>query len=182
MPFRMLALALVLVACSPKAPAPQSAEPPAAPPSVEGLPARDFAPDNDGAAAATGALRLALTQRLPEAPAGAPREVVVLNGAGGYALEAELVGVAPPSIEVEGQTVRALMRLPVDVGHVLLYRVAREDKGAQAGLCGAGVASHALIWDSEGEGGTAALRVMGLTGAPGAEDVRFCPPLSYAGA
>jgi hypothetical protein len=181
----MFAAALALAACSPaengaggdagaaklEAPAPESE------------PSRAFAPVGDAATRLTGALSISVAQNFPDADstdrAAVPREVMTLAGATGYKLEAELVGAAPPSVLIEGQTLRGAMNLPVEATGTLIYRVMNETKANGAGLCGESTAGHVLVWEPEAVG-EPVFKIMGLIGgAPGAAGVRLCPALDY---
>lgn len=183
----LILAALALLASCDRAAAP-SADKGDAPqlqaPAPDAEPSRGFAAVNDAATSATGDLTVAMALRMPDAPeaegGGAGREVLTLRGANGLVVEAELVGVASPATVVEGQTVRALMSLPVEASQTLIYRVTSETKTeAGAGLCGTGDTSHILVWEPEGPG-EPVFKAMGISGAaPGAAGARLCPALDY---
>jgi hypothetical protein len=85
-----------------------------------------------------------------------------------------------PATQVEGQTLRALLALPVEEPQVLVYRVSSETKPESGqGLCGAGETAFVVVWEPSGPA-QSALKVMGVSnGAPGAAGARACPMLEY---
>lgn len=180
-----LALVLALGACQPgAAPRAESADAPQLDtPAPESAPARRFVAAGEAARAATGDLSLTMSLRLPDAEhaGAAPQDVLTLSGANGLTLEAEVTNVVSPGTQVEGQTLRALLELPVEAAQVLVYRVARESKPQSGqGVCGAGDAAFVVVWEPEGPGETT-LKLLGVSGgAPGAADARACPMLEYA--
>src|SRR5262245_40030391 len=109
-------------------------------PAPDAAPARRFAPTSETARVVTGKLTVTQTTRMPESDAQSanPIEVLSLRTETGIAAEASLEGAVSPSVSVEGQTIRALMNLPVGAAQVLVYRVTDETApaGAQK-LCGA---------------------------------------------
>lgn len=177
------AVALALTGCGP-ADAPQAGAPDAPQldtPAPEREPARAFAAVNDSARAVTGELSVIVALRLPDADqaGAAPQDVLTLRGANGLAIDAEITGAVSPATQLEGQTLRALLALPVDEPQVLVYRVASETKAGGQGLCGAGDAAFVVLWEPAGPGETA-LKVMGVAGgAPGAAGARACAMLEY---
>ena len=178
------ALVLALGACD-RLPSPQGGgdgRPALDAPAPESAPGRAFLPVGDAARAATGDLTVTMSLRLPDvAHAGAaPQDVLSLRGANGLSVEAEVTNVVSPGTLIEGQTLRALLALPVEAAQVLVYRVARETKPESGmGLCGTGDVAFVVLWEPEGPGETT-LKVMGVSGgAPGAGDARACPMLEY---
>jgi len=152
-------------------------------PAPDTEPTRTFDPVNDAARTATGAhLSAATTTQLPPAgQAGADQqEVLTLTGANGLTVAGVITGAVSPATQVGGQTLRALLALPVDEAQVLVYRVSAETKPAGGGgLCGADAAAFVVVWDPETPGVTG-YKVLGLTGGqPGAANAHACPMLEY---
>jgi hypothetical protein len=180
----ILASALALIACD-QVSAPQSGADGAAQldaPTQESEPGRVFAAGNEAARTATGDLTVTMATRLPDASqAGAgPQDVVTLRGANGLTLDGEITGVVSPATQIEDQTIRALMQLPVEEPQVLVYRVASETKPENGqGLCGGTDAAFVVVWEPSGPS-DGAFKVMGVSGgAPGAAGARLCPMLEY---
>ena len=177
-------LALTLAACDRVAlPESGSADAPQLDaPAPESEPARAFAAVNDAARAATGELTVTMSLRLPDASqsGAAAQEVLTLSGASGLAIEAEITGAVSPATQIEGQTLRALLALPVEEPQVLVYRVANETKPSNGrGLCGEGEAAFVVVWEPSGPA-EPVLKAMGVSGgAPGAAGARACPMLEY---
>lgn len=177
-----LGSALSLAACD-QAAAPQSAADGAAQldaPTQESEPGRSFTAGNDAARSATGDLSVTMSTRLPDTSGAAPQDVVTLRGANGLTLDGEITGAVSPATQVEGQTLRALLQLPVEEPQVLVYRVASETKPESGqGLCGASDAAFLVVWEPSGPS-DGAFKVMGVSGgAPGAAGARICPMLEY---
>jgi hypothetical protein len=172
--------ALGLAACG-QAGAPDDA-PRLEAPAPETQPSRVFAPGNDAARAATGELTLTTTLRLPDAaqPGADALEVLTMRGANGIVVETQISSAVSPATQVDGQTLRALLGLPVEEPQVLVYRVAQEGKGRGGrGICDSNAAAFVLVWEPSGPGD--ALKVLPLSGgAPGAAQSRACPLLEYA--
>lgn len=150
-------------------------------PAPDTLPSRTFAASNDAATAATGQISVAVTQRLPDASQSGSdvQEVLTLTGANGVVVEAQISGAVSPATQVQGQTLRALLNLPVEEPQVIVYRVTNETKPGGQGVCGADSAAHLVVWEPSAPG-ESALRVLGVMGgAPGAGDSRACPMLDY---
>lgn len=183
--FAVAVLALALAGCnqqSSSSNAGSSAAPQLDSPAPDSQPNRSFDPANDAARTATGAhLTAATTQRLPDAgQQGADaQEVLTLTGANGVIVEGQITGAVSPATQVGGQTLRALLALPVEEAQVLVYRVTTETKQNNAGLCGADTTAFVVVWDPEtpGVSGYKVLGVMG--GQPGAATARACPMLEY---
>jgi hypothetical protein len=181
----MVVLALTLAACGPNGAAPGAGEaqgPQLDSPAPESEPSRVFAPVNDAARAATGDLTVSLALRLPDASQeGADAvDVLTLTGATGVRVEAQITGAMSPATQVQGQTLRALLNLPVEEPQTLVYRVANEAKPEGGrGLCGTDSATYVVVWESSAPGDES-MKVLGVMGgAPGAGDSRACPMLEY---
>jgi hypothetical protein len=151
-------------------------------PAPESAPARRFTPVSETARVVTGRVTVTLTQRMPGADAkeALPTEILSLRAETGIVFEAALEGSVAPSTSVEGQTIRALMELPVEASRVLVYRVTEENApaGAQR-LCGARPTVRVLVWEPDGPG-EAVLRLLALSGEPpGRPGAQLCMALSY---
>jgi hypothetical protein len=81
---------------------------------------------------------------------------------------------------VHGQTLRALLDIPVDEPQELVYRVTSETKPDNGqGVCGAGAPTAVGVWEPACPG-EPVLKVLCLTGGqPGAADARPCAMLAY---
>jgi hypothetical protein len=184
MKLKLFIASLALAACSqqPGSTQTESVSAQLEAPGPESEPSRVFAPLNDAARAATGELSVATSLRLPDASqSGADAlEVLTLHGGNGLVVEAQVTSVVSPATEVQGQTLRALLDLPVEEPQVLVYRVANETKPANGpGLCGASVTAFVVVWEPSTPG-DASYKVLGVTGAaPGAGDARACTMLEY---
>lgn len=179
-----VAFALVLAGCNQQS-ATSDAEGPGAPqldaPAPETQPTRGFAAANDAATSATGTLNVEVTLRLPDASQenADALEVLTLTGENGVIVEAQIAGAVSPATQIEGQTVRALLNIPVEEPQVLVYRVTNETKTNGRGVCGADNVSHIVFWEPSGPGASS-LKVLGVVGAaPGAAGARACPMLEY---
>jgi hypothetical protein len=125
---------------------------------------------------------MSVALRLPDAEAQNTdqQEVLTLRGATGLVVEAAVTGNISPATQVEGQTLRALMNIPVEEPQVLVYRVTQTTKpeGVQ-GLCGAEDAEYVVVWEPSAPGSNS-VRLLGARGgAPGAGGARACPMLDY---
>ncbi len=151
-------------------------------PAPETEPTRVFAANNDAARSATGQLTLATATQLPDAgqPNADAVEVLSLRGANGLAIEAPIASNVSPATQVGGQTLRALLSLPVEEPQVLVYRVSNETKPSNGqGLCGANATAYVVVWEPSAPGDPS-LKIMGTTGgAPGAGAAHACPMLEY---
>jgi len=150
-------------------------------PSAQTEPARGFEPANDQTRAATGVLNVTVATRLPDADAAdkgaeGSTETLTLTGANGVVLEATLSGVVEPSVQVQGQTLRALMGLTVEASQILVYRVARAEG---ASLCGAAAATHVVVWEPANFNDPAYKVLPVSGGAPGEAAARPCAALEY---
>lgn len=151
-------------------------------PAPETEPSRVFAAANDAARGATGVLTVSVALRLPDAgEAGADaQEVLTLRGENGLVLEAVISNAINPATQVQGQTLRALLNIPVEEPQVLVYRVTEETKPSSGqGLCGGDTPAFVVVWEPSGPG-EPVMKLLGLTGgAPGAAGARQCPTLEY---
>lgn len=177
-----LIASLALAACD-RVTAPQTASgegPQLDAPTQESEPGRIFAASNDASRAATGDLTVTMTTRLPDSSGAAPQDIVTLRGANGLTVDGEITGAVSPATQIEGQTIRALLALPVEEPQVLVYRVASETKPENGqGLCGAADAAFVVVWEPSGPS-DGAFKAMGVSGgAPGAAGARLCPMLEY---
>ena len=120
--------------------------------------------------------------QLPDAsqPNADAVEVLSLHGANGLVVEAPIASNVSPATQVGGQTLRALLSLPVEEPQVLVYRVSNETKPANGqGLCGANAAAYVVVWEPSAPGDPS-LKIMGTSGgAPGAAAAHACPMLEY---
>jgi hypothetical protein len=177
-------LVLVLAGCNQAANTPgqsDNAPPQLEAPTLETEPSRVFAAVNEAANAATGQLTVSLATHMPDAGQNnaGPQEVLTLTGANGLAVEAQITGAVSPATQVQGQTLRALLAIPVEEPQVLVYRVSNETKAGGRGLCGDAAVSHVVVWEPAGPG-SPEMKVLGVAGgAPGAAEARACPMLEY---
>jgi hypothetical protein len=183
----LLSLAVFAVSACDRAAAPEaqvSEAPKLEAPAPDSEPARGFAPVNEAATAATGELTVSMLLRMPDAAeadrGAAPRDVLTLRGETGVLIDAEISSAATPATMVEGQTLRALLGLPVEASQTLVYRVASETKPESGrGLCGTDTPAFVVVWEPEGPGETT-LKLLGVIGgAPGSAGARPCPMLEY---
>ncbi len=181
----LVALALALAGCDQEAATGEaggSNAPALDAPAPESEPSRVFGAANDAARSATGELIVSLAMRMPDAAQAnaEPREILTLRGANDLVLEAEINGAVSPATQVGGQTLRALLNIPVEEPQVLVYRVTQETKPSSGqGVCGTDAPAFVIVWEPSGPG-DGAMKVLGLTGgAPGAEGARACPMLEY---
>lgn len=179
--------ALSLAACD-RVAAPageQAAAPELEAPAPDSDPSRAFQPANDAARSVSGALNVEMATRMPDAAEAsrgiASRETLTLRGANNLVVEAELSDSAAPATQVQGQTLRALLALPVETAQTLVYRVVSETKPESGqGLCGADTPAFVVVWEPDGPG-EAVLKLLGVTGAaPGQAGARPCTLLEYA--
>ena len=92
-------------------------------------------------------------------------------------MNAEVTGAISPATQVQGQTLRALLAIPVEEPQVLVYRVT--EAAGSPGLCSGGAPTHVVVWEPSAPG-DGAIKLIGITGgAPGAGDSRACPMLEY---
>lgn len=151
-------------------------------PAPENEPAREFAAANDAARAAAAALNVSVSLRLPDAgnADGDAQEVLTLRGGNGLVVEAEITGSVSPATLVGGQTLRALLNIPVEEPQVLVYRVANETKpDGGGGVCGTDTPAFLVVWEPAGPG-EPVMKLLGVMGGqPGAADARACPMLEY---
>ena len=179
------ALLLTLAACGQQSSTSQASNAPHPQldaPAPDAEPSRVFAPVNDAARTATGQLTVATATQLPDAsqPNADAQEVLALTGATGLVISAPITSNTSPATQVGGQTLRALMSLPVEEPQVLVYRVATETKPASGqGLCGAGATAYVVVWEPSAPGDPS-MKILGVSGgAPGAAAAHACPMLEY---
>ena len=176
--------ALALIACDRVgAPADKSAPGPqleAPAPEAEAM--RTFAASSDASRAATGQISVAMASRMPDAQhAGdAPQDTLSLHGANGLQVEGDLTNAMSPATLVNGQTLRALLAIPVEESRVMVYRVTSETKPESGhGLCGTDTAAYVVIWEPAAQG-EPVLKALGvMAAAPGAAGARQCQLLEY---
>lgn len=177
-------LALALAGCDQQNSASSDVQPGQAldTPAPDSQPSSVFAPANDAARNATGQLTMLVTLRLPDAGTENTdqQEVLTLRGATGLVVEAAITGAVSPATQVQGQTLRALLNMPVEEPQVLVYRVSDETKPeGVGGLCGAESADYVVVWEPAAPGASS-MRLLGVRGgAPGAGSARACPMLDY---
>lgn len=151
-------------------------------PAPESQPSATFTPNNDAARTATGQLTMSVALRLPDAgqESADAQEVLTLRGATGLVVEAAITGAVSPATQVQGQTLRALLDIPVEEPQVLVYRVTSETKPEGVnGLCGGESADYVVVWEPTTPG-SASMKLIGtMGGAPGAGGARPCPMLDY---
>jgi hypothetical protein len=178
-----IALALAVAACEGQAPTTQSGAsdaPQLDAPAPESEPSRVFAAVNDGARAVASQLTVSISTRLPDSAEGDIQEVLTLRGANGLVVEAEVTGAISPATQVQGQTLRALLAIPVEEPQVLVYRITNETKPADGGgVCGGGEAAYIIVWEPVGPS-EPVMKLLGLGGGqPGAANARACAMLEY---
>jgi hypothetical protein len=151
-------------------------------PAAGAEPSRVFAPTNESARGASGDLTVSVSLSLPDASeqSGSAQETLTLTGANGLSIEAAVTSAVSPATQVQGQTLRALMSLPVEEPQTLVYRVSSQTKPSSGqGICGADDPNFVVIWEP-GAPGEETLKVLGIIGgAPGAAGARACPLLEY---
>lgn len=178
----LMALAVALAGCERQAEAPQGGEAPSAQlgsPAPAADPSRTFQPVNE-AARPFGALSVAMATRLPDDPGAEATDVITLTGANGHVIEGAITSAISPSTQVQGQTLRALLNIPVEEASVLVYRVTNETRPeGRPGICGADTPTFVVVWEPNGPGDPV-IKVLGVMGAaPGAAGARPCPMLEY---
>ena len=179
----LFALAVAVVGCdggSPIARDGASEAPQLDTPAPESEPSRVFAAVNDGARAVSNEITISISTRLPNNAESDVREVLTLRGAAGLVVEAEVTGAVSPATQVQGQTLRALLAIPVEEPQVLIYRITTETKPQNgSGVCGAENAEFIVVWEPVGPG-EPVMKLLGLTGGqPGASNARACAMLEY---
>jgi hypothetical protein len=149
-------------------------------PAPEAEPARIYTPRSESARATTGKLTLTVTTRMPQGGNERSTDVLLVRAETGLTAEAVLESTLAPSASVEGQTIRALMELPVDASQTLVYRITQQNapQGGR-GLCGEREATRLVVWEPTTPGETA-LKILALTGdAPGRPGAQLCAVFSY---
>jgi len=177
-------LALALAGCNQQPAGSDSAAdaPALEAPAAESAPDETLTPNNDAARNTTGALTMSVSLDMPDAGQANSdaQEVLTLRGANGLVVQAAVTGAVSPATQVQGQTLRALLNIPVEEPQVLVYRVVNETRpdGGQ-GLCGTSAPEYVVVWEPSAPG-EASMKLLGATGgAPGAASSRACPMLEY---
>ena len=184
MKFRIVLIALALAAagCDRQASTDSADAPQLDAPAPENEPARVFTAANDAARAAAAELNVSVSLRLPDADNadGDAQEVLTLRGGNGLVVESEITGSVSPATQVGGQTLRALLNIPVEEPQVLVYRVVSETKPeGGGGVCGADAPAFLVVWEPAGPG-EPVMKLLGVTGGqPGAANSRACTMLEY---
>lgn len=176
-----VALVLALGACQRQPGAGQEGGARLEAPAPEAEPSRVFAPANDAARNGAGDLSVTVTMRLSDQTGGGAQEILTLRAAKGLVVEARISGTTPPATQLGGQTLRALLSLPVEEPQILYYQVLSEThpEGVN-GLCGAERAAYLLFWEPSAPG-ESGLKMMGVQGGePGAAGARPCAMLEFA--
>ncbi|MBX9746930.1 MAG: hypothetical protein K2X34_08520, partial [Hyphomonadaceae bacterium] len=162
----ILACAFALAACDGQSPIAQgdgADAPQLDAPGGESEPTRVFGAANDGARAVAAELNVTIATRLPDNAEGDVQEILTLRGANGLLIEATVTGAISPATQVQGQTLRALLAIPVEEPQVLVYRVTGETKPeGGGGLCGADNAAYIVVWEPAGPG-EPVMKLLGLT-------------------
>lgn len=178
-----LIFALALAACDGQTPISQdgaSDAPQLDTPAPETEPSRVFAAVNEAAEAVANELTVSISTRLPDNAEGDIQEVLTLRAANGLNVEATVTGAISPATQVQGQTLRALLAIPVEEPQVLVYRVSNETKPeGGGGICGAETPAFVVVWEPVGPS-EPVMKLLALTGGqPGAADARACAMLEY---
>ena len=151
-------------------------------PAPDAEPSRIFAATNDAARTATGQVTVVMASRLPDAAHSGdpPQDTLSFRGANNLQVEGDLTNAMSPATQVAGQTLRALLVLPVEESQVLVYRVTSETKPESGnGICGTAAPAFVVVWEPQAQG-EPVLKAMGVTGAaPGAAGAHQCPLLEY---
>lgn len=175
----LAALAVALIGCN-RQPATQDAaneRPQLDAPAPDSEPSRVFAAANDAARTVAGELTVSVTQELPDAADADIQERLTLRGGNGLNVTAAVTGAISPATQVGGQTLRALLDIPVEEPQVLVYRV--NEATGSPGLCRDAAPTYVVIWEPSAPG-EAVMKILGATGgAPGAGDSRACQMLEY---
>jgi hypothetical protein len=175
----LVALALALAGCNQQSGTEEAANegPALDAPAPDTEPSRVYAAANDAARAVASELTVSVTQELPDAADADIQERLALRGGNGLNVNAAVTGAISPATQVGGQTLRALLDIPVEEPQVLVYRVT--DAAGSPGLCAGGAPTYVVVWEPSAPG-EAAMKVLGVTGgAPGAGDSRACQMLEY---
>lgn len=175
----LVALALALTGCNQQSGTQETADegPALDAPAPDSEPSRVFAAANDAARAVSNELTVSVTQELPDTADIDIQERLTLRGGNGLNVNAAVTGAISPATQVGGQTLRALLALPVEEAQVLVYRVT--EAAGSPGLCTGGAPTFVVVWEPSAPG-DAAMKVLGVTGgAPGAADSRACQMLEY---
>lgn len=149
-------------------------------PTLESEPARVFMPASESARVIVGRLTLTLTTRMPGPDGAGGGEVLSLRTQTGLSAEAVLSGAIAPSTAVEGQTIRALMELPVEASQVIVYEVTESaNAGGARGLCGEREMTRLVLWEPDAPGASD-LRLLAVAGeAPGRPGALLCSAYTF---
>ena len=175
----LVVLALAVAGCNQPTSGQDTAEqgPQLDAPAPESEPSRIYAAANDAARAVSPELTVSVTQELPDAADADIQERLSLRGGNGLSVDAAVTGAISPATQVVGQTLRALLAIPVEEPQVLVYRVSQA--AGSPGLCSEGTPAYVVVWEPSAPG-DGAMKVLGVTGgAPGAGDSRACQMLEY---
>jgi hypothetical protein len=175
----LVVLALGLAACNQQSATQDAASdaPQLDAPAPDSEPSRVYAAANDAARAVSAELTVSVTQELPDAADADIQERLSLRGGNGLDVSAAVTGAISPATQVGGQTLRALLAIPVEEPQVLVYRVSAA--AGAPGLCAGGAPTHVVVWEPSAPG-DGAMKILGITGgAPGAGDSRACQMLEY---
>jgi hypothetical protein len=180
----LAALALIAAGCDRQTTTQESVSGAEAPqldaPAPETEPSRLFAATNDAARAAAAEITVSIATQMPDTAGADATEVLTLRAANGLSVQADIAGAVSPATQVQGQTLRALLGIPVEEPQVLVYRVTEETKPESGqGLCGAEAAAYVVMWEPSGPG-EPVMKLLGvIAAAPGAASARPCPMLEY---
>lgn len=175
----LVVLALTVAGCNQPTSGQDAAEqgPQLDAPAPASEPSRVYAAANDAARAVSAELTVSVTQELPDAADADIQERLSLRGGNGLNVNAAVTGAISPATQVGGQTLRALLAIPVEEPQVLVYRVS--EAAGSPGLCSEGTPAYVVVWEPSAPG-DGAMKVLGVTGgAPGAGDSRACQMLEY---
>ncbi|MGD9966573.1 MAG: hypothetical protein AB7T59_08645 [Hyphomonadaceae bacterium] len=175
----LIAVVLALTGCNQQTTTDQAADggPQLDAPAPDSEPSRVYAAVNDAARAVSNELTVSVTQELPDAADADIQERLTLRGGNGLNVHAAVTGAISPATQVGGQTLRALLDIPVEEPQVLVYRIS--ETAGSPGLCTSGTPAHVVIWEPSAPG-DAGMKILGVTGgAPGAGDSRPCQMLEY---
>ena len=175
----LVALALAVAGCNQQSATQDAASdgPQLEAPAPDSEPSRVYSAANDAARTVSNELTVSVTQELPDAADADIQEILSLRGGNGLNVNAEVSGAISPATQVQGQTLRALLAIPVEEPQVLVYRVTQA--AGSPGLCSGGTPTHVVVWEPSAPG-DGAIKLIGVTGgAPGAGEARACQMLEY---
>jgi len=175
----LVALALLAAGCNQQSATQDAASesPQLDAPAPDSEPSRVYAAANDAARTVSGELTVSVTQEMPDAADADIQERLTLRGGNGLNVSANVTGAISPATQVQGQTLRALLAIPVEEPQVLVYRVL--EAAGSPGLCTGATPTFVVVWEPSTPG-DASMKILGITGgAPGAGDSRPCQMLEY---